>query len=56
MEGDTIILQDIFVFEQEGFDATGSIRGKFVPTGIRPRILERIHQEGVLTNDNWFKV
>ena len=27
MEGDTIILQDIFVFEQEGFDATGSIRG-----------------------------
>ena len=55
MEGETIVLQDIFVFEQEGYDATGNIRGKFVPTGIRPKVLDRIQQEGVATNDNWFR-
>lgn len=56
MEGDTIILQDIFVYKQEGFDAGGNIRGSFVPTGIRPKILERLYQEGVIVNDSWFNV
>lgn len=56
MEGDTIILQDIFVFKQDGFDAGGNIRGSFVPTGIRPKILERLYQEGVIVNDSWFNV
>lgn len=56
MEGDTIILQDIFVYKQDGFDAGGNIRGSFVPTGIRPKILERLYQEGVIVNDSWFNV
>lgn len=54
MEGDTIIMQEIFAFKHEGFDANGRIRGKFVPTGIRPKVLERLQDEGVLINDNWF--
>ena len=56
MEGDTIVLQDIFIFKQEGFDAGGNIRGSFVPTGIRPKILEKLHGEGVVINDNWFNL
>lgn len=56
MEGDTIILQDIFIFKQDGFDSGGNIRGSFVPTGIRPKILERLFQEGVMINDSWFTV
>ena len=54
MESDTIVLQEIFRFKQEGFDSTGNIRGNFVPTGVRPKILQRITDEGVMINDNWF--
>lgn len=54
MEGDTIVLQDIFLFKQDGYDGTASIKGKFVPTGIRPKVLERIQLEGVSINDSWF--
>lgn len=54
MEGDTIVLQEIFHFKQEGFDGSGNIRGKFVATGIRPKVLERIIAEGVAVNDSWF--
>jgi pilus assembly protein CpaF len=42
MEGDTIVLQDIFVFEQRGVDAGGRIVGKLVPTGVRPKFYERL--------------
>ena len=54
MEGDTIVLQDIFTFRQDGFDAGGNIKGSFMPTGIRPKILEKLYGEGVIINDNWF--
>ncbi|MCI5997612.1 MAG: CpaF family protein [Peptoniphilaceae bacterium] len=56
MESDTIVLQDIFVFKQDGFDSSGNIRGTFVPTGIRPKILQRLSTEGVMINDSWFNV
>lgn len=39
MESETITLQDIFEFKQEGFDAIGKIRGKHVSTGIVPSYL-----------------
>ncbi|MCI6272927.1 MAG: CpaF family protein [Erysipelotrichaceae bacterium] len=54
MEGDTIVLQEIFYFKQEGFDGSGNIRGKFLATGIRPKVLERITAEGIAVNDSWF--
>ncbi len=48
MEGDTITLQDIFVFEPQGADATtGRIQGVFRPTGIRPQIINRLFDRGV---------
>ena len=42
MEEDTITMQDIFVFRAAGSDADGRVRGSFEPTGLRPRILERL--------------
>ena len=54
MEGDTIILQDIFIFEQEGLDLEGHIKGRFKPTGIRPKILDKLQDQGVMINDSWF--
>jgi len=47
MEGDIITLQDIFVFEAAGVDASGKIIGKFKPTGIRPKFLEKLAAAGI---------
>lgn len=47
MEGDTVVLQDIFVFEQQGVDEYGKIIGKFKPTGIRPKFMSQIESAGI---------
>ncbi|WP_342387821.1 CpaF family protein [Salinicoccus bachuensis] len=47
MEGDVIVLQDIFVFKQSGVGDDGKIIGKLVPTGIRPQFYEKLEQEGI---------
>jgi len=46
MEGDTITLQDIYVFRQEGFNERGGVIGKHVPTGIVPNFIEKIKAHG----------
>ena len=38
MEGDTVTIQDLFVFKQEGVDGLGRISGQFVTTGIHPKV------------------
>ncbi len=47
MEGDTIVLQDIFVFEQLGIDENGRVVGRQKPVGIRPKFIERIENAGI---------
>lgn len=47
MEGDIIVLQDVFTFSQSGIDENGKIIGKLVPTGVRPRFYERMEYEGI---------
>lgn len=47
MEGDVIVLQDIFTFRQTGVDERGKIAGKLVPTGVRPRFYERLETSGI---------
>jgi pilus assembly protein CpaF len=47
MEGETITMQDIFVFESHGAGADGKIVGDFVPTGLRPKILDRMFSMGL---------
>jgi pilus assembly protein CpaF len=42
MEGDTIMVQELFTFQREGTDAEGRVIGKFASTGIRPRFAERV--------------
>ncbi len=54
MEGDVITLQDIFVFKSDGMSAGGKIRGRFMPTGIRPKIITKLRDCGASVNDNWF--
>ena len=48
MEGDTITMQDIFVYKPKGADpVTGKIVGDFEPTGIRPQIISRLFDMGI---------
>lgn len=54
MEGDTITLQDLFVFKTEGVDNFGKIKGSFVSTGIRPKFLEKLTSSGIMVRDDWF--
>ncbi len=47
MEGDTIVMQDIFIFREHGLDPdTGKVVGEFMPTGVRPRFTPRLEQAG----------
>ena len=47
MEGETITMQDIFVFESQGAGTDGKIIGDFNPTGLRPKILDRMFAMGL---------
>ncbi len=47
MEGDVIVLQDIFVYEQTGMDQNGKIMGRLRPTGIRPKFIDKFEMQGV---------
>ena len=55
MEGDIVSMQDIFVFETQGqLDESGRFRGKYKATGIRPKCLEKIRNNGVAIHEDWF--
>jgi pilus assembly protein CpaF len=54
MEGDVVVLQDIFVFEQTGLDERGKIVGQLRPTGIRPKFVELFEQYNIYLPPNIF--
>jgi len=41
MEGDTVTMQDIFVFKHTGFNEKGRVTGRHVATGIIPTFMEK---------------
>jgi pilus assembly protein CpaF len=48
MEGDVVTLQDAFLFDWgAGYDDQGRSRGRLQPTGLRPRFLDRLTDQGV---------
>ena len=47
-EGSTILLQDIFLFEQKGFSPDGKVLGQMVATGNIPRFVEELKLKGDL--------
>ena len=47
MEGDNIVMHDLFVFKQTGVDDKRRAQGYFNTTGIRPNCLERLESLGV---------
>ncbi|MBU7008231.1 CpaF family protein [Phosphitispora fastidiosa] len=54
LESDTIVLQDIFIYEQKGIDENGKLIGRFKPTGIRPKFLNKLETAGIRLPDDIF--
>lgn len=47
MEQETIVMQDIYRYEQDGIDENGNARGRFIATGVRPNFMDRLESAGV---------
>ena len=48
MEGDIVTLQDIFTFDYKaGRDETGRFLGGLVSTGLRPKFLDSLADQGI---------
>jgi pilus assembly protein CpaF len=54
MEGEVIILQDIFKFNQKGLDNKGKVKGDFEFTGIMPKFIEHLKETGINIPQNIF--
>lgn len=56
MEGDMIVLQEIFHYKTSGqVDSNGKFIGSFSSTGIHPLCMEKIRNNGVAVYDDWFQ-
>lgn len=56
MEGDVITLQDIFRFNfAEGGTQSARSAGRLRPTGLRPKVVEKLHEAGVSVPPKLFR-
>ncbi|GIK71705.1 MAG: type II secretion system protein E [Chloroflexota bacterium] len=53
MEGDTIVMQDIFQFVQTTVE-NGKVQGYFTPTGVRPKFYSRLEAAGLFIQPSTF--
>ncbi|MGZ3692758.1 MAG: ATPase, T2SS/T4P/T4SS family [Bdellovibrionota bacterium] len=47
IQGDTVSLQDIFTYKQEGLDKRRKVVGRFVASGFIPKFVEQIEAKGL---------
>lgn len=55
MEGDTIVMQDIFLFNQVGVH-NGIVQGSLKATGLRPRFMTKLVSNSIEIADSVFEV
>ena len=55
-EGDTMTMQELFRFERQGLDAAGNVVGHHVPTGIRPKFVQKAEENGVQIPPDLFRM
>ncbi|HEX8599564.1 MAG TPA: CpaF family protein [Chloroflexia bacterium] len=53
MEGDVVVMQEIFLFEQTGLEG-GKIVGRMKPTGIRPKFIDKFEAANIYLPPNIF--
>lgn len=54
MEQSVINMQEIFTFIRKGVDNRGHVLGEFRATGVRPLMLKRFKERGVVIDENMF--
>ena len=54
MEGETILLQELFRFQQSGFDTDGQSCGQYVSAGYQPRFYAELAEAGIEVDANIF--
>lgn len=54
MEESVVETQEIFGFRKQTVDENGKVKGIFTPSGIRPRLMQRIIEHGVKLSDDIF--
>jgi len=55
MEQDTVVMQDVYLYEKDGIDENGTTIGRFVSTGVRPNFMDRLESSGVRLPGSAFK-
>src|SRR5271156_4589203 len=55
MDTESILMQDIFVFDRRGIDENGKVRGAFRATGVRPQFAERLANAGTKLRPSLFE-
>ena len=55
MESGTIQLNEIFRFQQDGFDEKGHVKGDFMATGVVPHFYEELQARGIQVDMSIFK-
>lgn len=48
MEGPAVTMQELFLFERQGYEENMKVRGRFRPTGIRPKFAEKLFAAGIV--------
>jgi pilus assembly protein CpaF len=46
MEGENVVMQDVFQFDDQGEDQNGKVKGEYVATGLRPQYTDRLKNHG----------
>lgn len=56
MEGDVVLMQDLFVFKQTGVESEGGrVEGYFAATGVRSRLIDRFVARGIRLPEQIFQ-
>lgn len=54
MEDAVVNMQEIFAFQRKGVDVHGKVKGEFRATGIRPYMLKRFKERGIVIDEGIF--
>ena len=55
MEQDTVVMQDVYLYEKDGIDENGNTIGRFISTGVRPNFMDRLEASGIRLPGSAFK-
>jgi pilus assembly protein CpaF len=55
IEGDRVLLEDVFAFVQTGYDSEGRVEGHFAATGYVPPFVQEMQERGIAVDMEMFR-